>query len=106
LLPGKSSCSTAFGESLEAMDDNYWSHPSSGVLGAYDQGPRAFHFTSDLPRVDDSLWMGLAIMQQYPRTKDPALLERAEEVFDLAQGDWARRHGGVSWEATGAINHA
>jgi hypothetical protein len=106
LFPGKSACSTAFGESLQAMDDNYWSPSSPGVLGAYDQGPRAFHFTSDLPRVDDSLWMGLAILQQYSRTRDPALLERAEAVFDLAQGNWARGLGGVYWEATGAINHA
>ncbi len=106
LFPGKSACSTAFGESLQAMDENYWSQSLPGGLGAYDQGPSAFHFTSDLPRVDDSLWMGLAIMQQYSKTKDPALLERAEEVFSLAQGNWARGIGGVYWEATGATNHA
>jgi hypothetical protein len=105
LFPGKSACSTAFGESLQALDDNYWSHSLPGALGAYDQGPRALHFASDLPRVDDSLWMGLAIMQQYSRTRDPALLERAEEVFALAQGNWARGIGGVYWEATGATNH-
>jgi hypothetical protein len=106
LFPGKSACSTAFEESLQALDDNYWGPSAPGVLGAYDQGPSAFHFTSDLPRVDDSLWMGLAIMQQYSRTRDPALLERAEEVFSLAQGNWARGIGGVYWEATGATNHA
>jgi hypothetical protein len=106
LLPGNSACSTDFGESLQAIDDNYWSPSSPGALGAYDQGPNAFHFTSDLPRVDDSLWMGLAVMQQYSRTRDPALLERAEAVFSLAQGNWARGIGGVYWEATGAHNHA
>jgi hypothetical protein len=106
LFPGESACSTAFGESLQAVDDNYWSPSSPGDLGAYDQGPSALHFTSDLPRVDDSLWMGLAIMQQYSRTRDPALLERAEEVFSLAQGNWARGIGGVYWESTEATNQA
>ncbi len=106
LVAGKSACATDFGESLQAINDNYWGNAKSGVLGAYDQGPSALHFTSDLPRVDDSLWMGLAVMQQYSRTRDPALLERAEKVFTLAQENWARGIGGVYWEATGATNHA
>ena len=106
LLPGESVCRKDFQQVLVAIDDNYWEPSGQHAPGAFDQGPTAFHFTSDLPRVDDSLWMGLAIMQQYSMTRDPALLTRAEEVFNLAMSNWATNGGGVYWEATGAHNHA
>jgi hypothetical protein len=63
---------------------------------------RPFHIDSDLPRVDDSLWMGLAIMAAESRRPTPVLLERAEAVFDLAVADWDRADGGVYWEESGA----
>ncbi len=106
LLPGEPACQRDFRQLLVAVDDNYWEPSNQHVSGAFDQGPRAFHFTSDLPRVDDSLWMGLAIMQQYSMTRDPALLVRAEDVFNLAVSNWAPNGGGVYWEATGAHNQA
>jgi Glycosyl hydrolase family 76 len=106
LLPSRSACRRDFEQALSAIDTNYWDDAGPPVGGAFDQGPSAFHFTSDLPRVDDSLWMGLAIMQQYSMTRDPALLVRAEAVFTLAVRNWAKDGGGVYWEATGADDHA
>lgn len=106
LFPGESACRRDFDQALLALDANYWDNSGPPVSGAFDQGPRAFHFRSDLPRVDDSLWMGLAIMQEYSRTRDPALLQRAEAVFRLAVNNWAPGGGGVYWEATGANNRA
>lgn len=105
LLPGGTACRSTFAQSLSAIDANYWGVSGAPATGAFDQGPRALHFASDLPRVDDSLWMGLAVMQQYSMTREPALLGRAEAVFALAVSNWARG-GGVYWEATGANNQA
>lgn len=105
LFPGRSACSTAFGDTITAIDTNYWDSSWPHSPGAFDQGPAAFHLRSDLPRVDDSLWMGLAIMQQYARTGAPALLGRAEQVFRLALDNWTPS-GGIYWEATGTNNQA
>jgi len=89
LLPGHAGCAADFAATVGAVDANYW----DGT--AFDQGPRPFHLTSDLPRVDDSLWMGLADMAD-------GHLARAEAVFDLAVADWDPHGGGVYWEKTGA----
>lgn len=101
-----STCSADFGQALTAIDDNYWDTSVPGSPAAFDQGPNPFHFRSDLPRVDDSLWMGLAMMQQYSDRPAPALLTRAEAVFHLAVANWAGPGGGVYWEATGANNRS
>ncbi len=99
-----SACAPIIEQTLSAIGDNYWDKSLAGWPAAYDQGPRPFHIRSDLPRVDDSLWMGLAVMQEYARAKNPALLDRAEDVFQLAVRNWDPRGGGIYWEATGAGN--
>jgi hypothetical protein len=104
LSPQHETCELAFERTLMAIDDNYWSDSVAHVAAAYDQGPRAFHISSDLPRVDDSLWMGLALMQQYVRGRDQTLLGRAEAVFRLAIRSWDQRNGGIYWQETGAGN--
>jgi uncharacterized protein YyaL (SSP411 family) len=103
LLPHPQMCGLAFDQTLMAIDDNYWNH-SADIAAAYDQGPRAFHIGSDLPRVDDSLWMGMALMQQYARAKDQSVLGQAEAVFRLAVRNWDQQNGGVYWQETGAGN--
>lgn len=105
LVPGRPACSTAFADTIRALDATYWDPSWPRSPGAFDQGPVPFHLRSDLPRVDDSLWMGLAIMQQYARVGGSALLGRAEQVFRLALDNWTP-NGGIYWEATGANNHA
>jgi hypothetical protein len=98
LLPGGGECYRDFQQNLEAIDDTYGDEYLSGFPPGYDQGPRALHLDSDLPRVDDSLWMGLTLMRAYARSSNPALLGRAEDVFALAQRNWDPRAGGVYWE--------
>ena len=98
LLPGGGQCYRDFQQSLAAIDSTYWDGYLPGFPPGYDQGPRALHLDSDLPRVDDSLWMGLTLMRAYARTSNPALLERAEGVFALARRNWDSRGGGVYWE--------
>jgi len=102
LRPGQGACGTDFSATVASVDANYWDHPRADLAAAFDQGPRAIHIDSDLPRVDDSLWMGLAIMADEARTPNPALLERAEAVFDLAVANWDPHGGGVYWEESGA----
>ena len=98
LLPGGGECYRDFQQNLEAIDGTYWDGYLPGFPPGYDQGPRALHVGSDLPRVDDSLWMGLTLMRAYARGSDPALLERAEDVFALARRNWDSQAGGVYWE--------
>ncbi len=102
LRPSRSGCAVAFSSTVAAVDANYWDHPRADLAAAFDQGPRPFHIDGDLPRVDDSLWMGLAIMAADSRRPTPVLLERAEAVFDLAVADWDQADGGVYWEESGA----
>jgi hypothetical protein len=97
-------CTLAFEQTLTAIDDNYWSGSVAYMAAAYDQGPRAFHIRSDLPLVDDSLWMGMSLMQQYARAPDRTLLDRAEAVFRLAVGSWDQHNGGIYWQETGVGN--
>lgn len=101
LLPHNGQCARDYAETLSAIDSSYWSHSVPGMPPAYDQGPAAMHFPSDLPRVDDSLWMGITLMQSYRRTRHEAYLMRAEAVFDLARANWDPRHGGIYWEDHG-----
>jgi len=98
LRPGASHCSADLAQTLAAVSANDWADAVAGSPGAYDQGPRAFHVASDLPRVDDSLWMGLATVFEYARTKDPSLLRRAQDVFRLATANWDPKAGGIYWE--------
>jgi hypothetical protein len=102
LLPGGGECYRDFQQNLEAIDDTYWDNYLSGFPPGYDQGPRALHIHSDLPRVDDSLWLGLTLMRADARISNPALLERAEDVFALARRNWDSRAGGVYWEVHSA----
>ncbi len=106
LHAGDASCATAFVDDVRAIDANYWDQSLSPFPPAFDQGPNPLHFRSDLPRVDDSLWMALAVMDAYAKTDDPALLGRAEAVFALAVSNWDPRRGGIFWEdhAKGAAN--
>lgn len=106
LLPGGGECYRDFQQNLAAIDGAYWDGYLPGFPPGYDQGPRVLHLGSDLPRVDDSLWMGLTLMRAYARTGNPALLGRAEDVFALARRNWDSRAGGVYWEehAPGASN--
>lgn len=101
LLPAGAQCYRDFEDNLVAIDHAYWDHYLSGLPPGYDQGPRAFHLDSDLPRVDDSLWMGLTLVRAYTRSGDPTLLQRAEDVFALARRNWDPRAGGVYWEVQG-----
>lgn len=98
LLPGSGECYRDFRQNLKAIDATYWDEYLSGFPPGYDQGPRALHLNSDLPRVDDSLWMGLTLMRAYARDSNPALLKRAEDIFALARSNWDSRAGGVYWE--------
>ncbi len=108
MVPGGQHCALDFRRNLAAIDGVYWDRSLRRFPPAYDQGPRAFHVHSDLPRVDDSLWMGLALMWAYGQWGDPALLRRAETVFALARRNWASRTGGIYWEVhgPGATNQA
>ncbi len=96
-------CTSVMESTIQAIDDNYWDESLPNLPGAFDQGPATFHSRSDLPRLDDSLWMGLAIEQEYGRTKYPTLLHRAELIFRLATSNWAPQ-GGIYWEVTGRNN--
>jgi hypothetical protein len=98
LLPGGGRCYRDFQQNLAAIDSTYWDKYLTGFPPGYDQGPRALHIDSDLPRVDDSLWLALTLMRAYARTGNPALLGRAEDVFALARRNWDSRAGGVYWE--------
>ena len=83
---------------LRAVDQQYWDTSYGSGPAAFDQGPHPFHTHSDLPRVDDSLWMGLANVRGYQMTGDRAFLARAEAVFRLATREWDPRRGGTYWE--------
>ena len=98
LLPGGGPCSGDLARTLVAVNANDWDNSLAGFAPAYDQGPHPFHVASDLPRVDDSLWMGLATVQAYAQTGDAPLLQRAEAVFALAVANWDPREGGIYWE--------
>ena len=100
------SCRSDFVAVDAAVDTQYWDTSYGRSPPAFDQGPHAFHTHSDLPRVDDSLWMGLAAMRGYELTGSRAFLGRAEAVFRLATGEWDPTRGGVYWEyhARGATN--
>jgi hypothetical protein len=89
-------CREDFEATLQAVDANYWDR--AYPLPGFDQGPNPFHVRSDLPRIDDSLWMGLALMSGYATTRNASLLRRAEAVFRLAVGNWDPVHGGIYWE--------
>ncbi len=106
LLPGQARCMRDFEATLTAIDDNYWAHGLAGLPAAYDQGPAPLHFPGDLPRVDDSMWMGVSLMQAYDRTGSESFLRRAEAVFALARANWDPLRGGIYWEyhAPGATN--
>lgn len=107
LIAHSSRCNRDFQQNLKAIDDNYWAHSVAGMPSAYNQGPTAWHIPSDLPRVDDSLWMGLTVMRAYRRSLQPALLHRAEDVFTLAIANWDPHKGGIYWEdhGPGATNY-
>lgn len=94
---GSEACSRDFAAILRALDAQYWDSSYNGSP-AFDQGPHAFHTHSDLPRVDDSLWMGLANMRGYRMTRDRAFLQRADAVYRLAMAEWDRVKGGIYWE--------
>lgn len=94
-------CSRDLYRTLEAVDANYWSHGVSGMPAAFDQGPAAMHLPSDLPRVDDSLWLGITLIGAYKGTKNQAFLKRAEGVFALGRANWDPRKGGIYWEDHG-----
>lgn len=98
LARGSPTCSQDFAATVAAVDANDWGSPQAGFPPAFDQGPVAFHLASDVPRVDDSQWMGLANMLVWSTSRRPALLRRAEEVFTLAIRNWDPRGGGVYWE--------
>lgn len=107
LLPGGRSCRSDLLSNLEAINAKYWDTSYGPGPAAFDQGPHALHLHWDLPRVDDSLWMGLAVIRAYRITRDPAYLRRAEAVFHLAVGNWDPAKGGIYWEyhAPGATNY-
>jgi uncharacterized protein YyaL (SSP411 family) len=107
LLPGGAACSEDLAQTLAAVNTNDWDNSLAGFAPAYDQGPHPFHVASDLPRVDDSLWMGLATVQGYAQTGDTTLLRRAEAIFALAVANWDPREGGIYWEdhTTGATDN-
>ena len=98
LLPDGRSCRNDFLSNLQAIDAKYWDTSYARAPAAFDQGPHALHLHWDLPRVDDSLWMGLAVMRAYLVTRDPAYLRRAEAVFHLAVSNWDPAKGGIYWE--------
>lgn len=101
LRPGNAQCTGDFNKTLTVIDRRYWSHALRGLPAAYDQGPAAMHLSGDLPRLDDSFWMGVTLMGAYRRTRDRRLLRRAEAVVGLARANWDPRRGGVYWEDQG-----
>ncbi|HLH27928.1 MAG TPA: glycoside hydrolase family 76 protein [Acidimicrobiales bacterium] len=98
LVPGRTACAEAVEADLSAIDANYWDESPGPVPPAFDQGPNPFHVRSDPPRVDDSLWMGLALVAGYSETGRRPFLDRAEAVLRLAGANWDPRRGGVYWE--------
>jgi hypothetical protein len=95
---GEAQCVRDYEQTLAAVDLDYWARGVRGMPAAYDQGPAALHLPGDLPRVDDSLWMGLTELAAYHRTRDASLLRRAEAVLALARANWDPEKGGVYWE--------
>ena len=98
LLPGGTSCRADLGRNVAAINAFYWDTSYRGSPAAFDQGPAAIHFHPDPPRVDDSLWMGLALDREYVATGRPAYLRRAEAVFRMAIANWDPRGGGIYWK--------
>lgn len=107
LHPGEAGCVKDLERTVTAINASYWDESIARAAGAFDQGPNRLHFQFDLPRVDDSLWMSLAVMDDYAETGDPAPLERAEAVFRLAVSNWDPHRGGIYWEdhLRGATNY-
>jgi hypothetical protein len=93
-----SNCTRDFEQALKAIDNDYWSDGVRGLPAAYDQGPAALHASSDLPRVDDSMWMGMLLMEAYHHSKQEPLLERATAVLALGRANLDKRRGGIYWE--------
>ena len=101
LLPGGQGCRADFERNVRAIDAYYWDTSYVGSPPSFDQGPTVIHFHPDPPRVDDSLWMALALDREYLMTGNAAYLGRAEAVFRMATANWDARKGGIFWE-----NHA
>lgn len=97
LLPGGENCNRDFQQNLAAIDRTYWDHSVVGFPPGYDQGPRIIHVSSDFPRVDDNLWMGLTLTRAFDLSHTAMLLQRAQDVFALVRHDW-NKSGGVYWE--------
>jgi hypothetical protein len=88
--------------SLAAGQEHYWESTSttglpgyaSGALPPYGGGGDLFY--------DDNAWVGLEKIQLYLMTRDPAALQRAEQIFALLQSGWDSDpthadSGGVFW---------
>lgn len=98
LPPDGQQCRSDFEDNVRAIDAYYWDTSYRGSPAAFDQGPAAIHFHPDPPRVDDSLWMALAVDTDYLANRDPLLLRRAEAVFRMAIANWDPANGGIFWE--------
>jgi hypothetical protein len=99
LRSGDQACRTDFEDNVAAIDASYWDTSYGRAPAAFDQGPAAIHFHPDPPRVDDSLWMALAVDQDYLMTGNRADLARAAAVFRMAIANWDPRHGGIYWKS-------
>jgi hypothetical protein len=98
LLPHETECRSDLEDNVGAINAFYWDTSYHGSPAAFDQGPAAIHFHPDPPRVDDSLWMGLALDREYVITRNRAYLGRAEAVFRMAVANWDPRGGGIYWK--------
>lgn len=98
LMPGGTGCRAELEDNVAAISSYYWDTSYHGSPAAFDQGPAAIHFHPDPPRVDDSLWMGLALDREYLLTGNRSYLQRAEEVFRMGIANWDSRGGGIYWK--------
>lgn len=76
----------------------YWNGGSGERLPGYDA-----HIPAPLSRkkerfVDDNLWLGLILVQEYKKTGNTEALQKAEQIFALAMDQWDHDRGGIYWQ--------
>jgi hypothetical protein len=87
---------------VRAAEQLFWSDTSTSGRGGYLSRVVAPLGSGDDLYYDDNEWVGLAQVQHYRFTKDPASLAHAKAVFELIRSGWSEdaslpSPGGVRW---------
>src|SRR5579859_3091800 len=86
----------------EMGQEHYWNTTGATGLAGYDSYPRPPYGNGGDKFYDDNEWVGLAKIQKFKTTGDPAALARAQQIFSLVVSGWDTdaSHadpGGVFW---------